>query len=102
MDKTRLLKFIQNEWKNDMAITAPQAGRTFDTSRGNARYYLNQLVDEGILIRMQHEHNVWYLLSIHKRRFEKFERIGVFLTGRGTNRVIPPAQSSSTDLLEDY
>jgi hypothetical protein len=102
MDRSSLLEFIKNKWKIDMAITAPQAGRTFDTSRGNARYYLNQLVDEGILIRIQHEHNVWYLLSIHKRSFQKFESIGVFLSGRGTNRFVPPSQNSVAETCEDF
>lgn len=79
MDKTTMVKFVQNDWTVDMAVTAPQAGQTFDISRGSARYYLNQLVDEGILIRMQHEHNVWYILSMHRKRFEKFASIGVFI-----------------------
>ena len=79
MDKLSLAKFVAIEWLDDVAMTAPQAGRNFGTSRGNARYYLNKLVDEGILIRLQHENNVWYILSMHKKRFEKFNRIGVFI-----------------------
>lgn len=79
MDKLSLVKFIASEWLDDTAMTAPQAGRNFGTSRGNARYYLNRLVDEGILIRIQHEHNVWYILSMHRKRFEKFNRIGVYV-----------------------
>ncbi len=102
MDRSHLLEFVKNQWKNDMAITAPQAGRNFDTSRGNARYHLNQLVDEGILIRIQHKHNVWYLLSIHKKRFEKFESIGVFLSGRGTNKTVPITQNSIAETFEEF
>ena len=79
MDKLSLIKFIASEWLDDIAMTAPQAGRNFGTSRGNARYYLNKLVEEGILIRIQREHNVWYILSMHKKRFEKFNRIGVYV-----------------------
>ena len=102
MDKLSLAKFVASKWSDDVAMTAPQAGRNFGTSRGNARYYLNKLVDEGILIRIQHEHNVWYLLSIHKKRFEKFERIGVFLSGRGTNRTVPITQNSIAETFEEF
>lgn len=101
MNKSHLLDFVKTKWKGDMAITAPQAGRNFKTSRGNARYYLNQLVDEGILIRIQHEHNVWYLLSIHKKRFEKFERIGVFLSGKGGNITVPTTQNSCVEYFKE-
>lgn len=77
MDRATLIHYVKNHWTEDVAMTAPQAGKIFDISRGNARYYLNQLVDEGILIKLQHEYNVWYLLAMHRKSFEKYLSIGV-------------------------
>lgn len=77
MNIQNLLEFIDKEWNNDLALTAPQVGRIFGTSRGNARNYLGRLVDQGILIRIQHEYNVWYILPIHKDSFMVYKEIGV-------------------------
>lgn len=76
MDRSTLIKFISS-WHDDVALSAPQVGKIFGISRGNARYYLNQLVDEGILIRIQHEHNVVFVLSMHKESFKRYLSIGV-------------------------
>lgn len=88
MDRNRLILFVKNAWHNDMALTAPQAGVIFGVGRGNSRYYLDQLVGEGILIRMQHEHNVWYLLAMHAKSFEQYARIGVTIKCRSSNKIV--------------
>jgi len=80
MSGNELIEFVENEWELNyptVVMTSPRCGRAFDMSRGTAKHYLNRYVGAGLLMRVRFEHNVWYMLSLHREAFEQYILIGV-------------------------
>jgi hypothetical protein len=77
MELEDLVRFINTIWHIEDAWRHPEIAKVFRIDRNTAKYYLMKAVNLGMLIRVVHERNVWYIHSTHLNRFPDYENIGV-------------------------